>query len=649
MIFFELPEKWCERLGDRLIWVFIAAYCMIFGTLSAMKFYSFGYYDWDFASDLTVLWNSVHGRFLYYPFLEQNIFGAHLYLIILLILPFYFIFQHPLTLLFLQAAFLGLAAYPLYLFAKTKLPKTASLVVSLVYLLYPCVGFINLFETHFEIYEIFFLFFALYFFEKDRFRPFLAFLVLSLLCKENASFVVFMFGLYALIRRRPVCWVLTPVALGMTWFFVAIKIVIPYFAKDAGLYQEGFIFSVYYKHLGNSIVEMARTIIFHPVAVARYALMPDKILYIFQLFAPVGFLSFFGPLSLLMTAPIFMQNLLSSAFTHSKIYYQYTALLIPFIFSGAVFGLNRFFEDETIFKKRGVLLIFMLAASVVSGFYFKAPQFHLGAYFKAYAIDEEAEVRKELVRLIPKKSATLATFKFLPWLANRRDLSSLHLIATGYRMYTRERYVAPEGLKYALIDFNDTLTLNSFFPHGASANIRSFLESGPWKVAAGAGDIVLFEKNRPGGYLLHETFSQQKIDIPIRVNIDNQIEFLGYNMQEEQLGESRILHLTTFWRRLGVLKEEPAFFVVLLNDAGEVLLEQIHVIGYRVYPPAEWPQDKIAAEHVFVLLKSTVPAGTYQLRGGIIGLRTCKMVSVINEEAVDAFGRFKLGRISLKR
>ena len=110
-------DDFCQKYADSLIWAFISACVLVFTSLCFSKYRAFGYFDWDLASDAVVLWNSVHGKMLYYPFLEQSIFGAHLYMIIFLLLPIYAVFQSPLTLLFLQSAFLGLAAFPLYLLA----------------------------------------------------------------------------------------------------------------------------------------------------------------------------------------------------------------------------------------------------------------------------------------------------------------------------------------------------------------------------------------------------------------------------------------------------------------------------------------------------------------------------------------------------
>lgn len=144
-------DRYLEKNADRIIWVLIGIYVALFTYLSFLKFFSFAYYDWDFASEHIILWNTLHGRWLYYPFLEQNIFGAHLFVVIWLLLPIYALCQHPLTLLFLQSLFFGLAAYPLYLFAKLSLDRVFALLVCLAYLLYPSIGFVNLFETHFEI------------------------------------------------------------------------------------------------------------------------------------------------------------------------------------------------------------------------------------------------------------------------------------------------------------------------------------------------------------------------------------------------------------------------------------------------------------------------------------------------------------------
>ncbi len=627
-----------------MIWVFIFTYVFIFGYICFLKYYSFSYYDWDFASDITVLWNSVNGRMFYYPFLEQIIFGAHLYLIILFLIPIYAIFQHPLTLLVLQSLFLGLAAYPLYLLAKSQLNKSFALVVSLAYLLYPSLGYINLFETHFEIYGIFFLFFALYFFEKEHFGKFLAFIFLAIICKENVSLVVFMFGIYALLRKRSKKWVLVPSLLGVTWFFSALKVIIPYFAKEARLYQEGFMFSIYYNHFGTSISAIIKTIIMHPIAVAKYAFSQRKILYLFQLLLPTGFLGLLSPAALLIIVPIFMQNLLSSGATHSSIHYQYVALLIPFIFYSVVHAFKKLLSYKTIIRYQVVLLVGFLLVSVGSGIYLGAPQLHLVKYLKAYQINDLVKQKERLLRMIPEEASVISTFQFLPKLANRHELYSMHLVSSGFKMYTKVKYEPPLNLEYALIDFNEPLMLAAFFPSQAPENIRSFLEDGNWGVVGAVDDIVLFKKDYPKGHKLCEAVQNPSIENIINANLDNQLMFLGYDVVKEDIVKEKILHLICYWKRTGELRNPLGFFIQFDADKDSGFIKG-NVFGYRVYPPESLPRDQIIKVHHYILLPSDMRTGSYSMRTGLFSLADGEILSVSDKAKTDNLGRIVLGDI----
>ncbi len=606
-------DEFCRKYADYLIWVFISAYILVFGYLCFLKYTSFSYFDWDLASDAVVLWNSVHGKLLYYPFLEQTIFGAHLYLIIFLILPIYALFQHPLTLLLLQSIFLGLAAFPLYLLARTKLNKTFSLSIAAAYLLYPSLGYINLFETHFEIYEIFFLFFALYYFEKENFKKFSVFILLTLLCKENASLAVSILGIYALIRRRSKKWILVPLLAGAVWFLVSVKLVIPYFAGDAKkLYQDGFMFSIYYKHLGNNLFEMAETVILHPVQTASYALTPNKMLYIFQLLLPVGFLGLLSPWALVPTIPILMQNLLSSVGTHSLIHYQYVAILIPFIFFSTIKAFDKLLRHKYFIEHQAALLCCFFGFVIFSGAYLQAPQLNLNRYFSQYRAGDYSKEKEKLIKKVPRTSSVITTFQFLPKLANRHDLYSLHLVSLGYKMYTKTKYEPPKNIEYALIDFNEPLMINSFFPPSAPENIRSFLETDDWKVFKAFDDVVLFKKGYKEGPRLCEAVQDPKIEHVMNVDLGKEIVFLGYDVVDDNMSDSRILHLVYYWKRIKEGNKKPLGFFIQFSDAnGKIRFQKKHVFGYRVYLQEEWKERQIIKEHHYILMPSDAEKGNY--------------------------------------
>ena len=644
----SLIDRFCEKWADKMLAVFIGAYVILFSFICYLKYHSFGYFDWDFASDVTILWNSLHGRLLYYPFFEQNIFGAHLFLIYFLIFPVYFVFQHPLTILFLQSLFLGAGAYPLYLLARSELNKTFALIIALAYLLYPSVGFMNLFETHFDSYTIFFFFFALYYFQKDNFFKFLIFLFLAIICKESSSLVVFMFGIYAFFRKKSKRWIFTPILFGAGWFLVALKFVIPHFARDAKYYQDGFIFSIYYSHLGKNLTEIFRTVFFDPLLMARFALVPVKIHYLFDIFSPTSFLSFLSPLVLLMAVPIFMQNLLSQAWTHSQIYYQYVAMLIPFIFASVVFAFRKLFRNGAIFSKRNILLGVFLFISVISAFRLNSPQVGFLRYIRAYRYTYREMAKDALVKEIPRSASTIATFQFLPKLASRHEIYSMHFIATGLRMNTKVKYEPPVNLDYALIDFNEPLMINSFFPAGAPDNIRTFLENGNWRILKAADDIVLLKRDYSDGPRICEIVQNPKIENVLNANINNQLLLLGYNVISDPGDSRNILHLVFFWKRTADFKIPAGLFINFFGTDGKIGFSSIHMFGYRIYMPEFFPKDQIVKEERFILFPDGARNKAYTMKAGLFNLESRAILPVVGGERTDELGQLPIGEVLVR-
>ncbi len=632
-----------EKYSGKLISLFIFLYVLVFGSLSYLKYHSFGY-NWDFASDITVLWNSLHGKFLYYPFLEQAIFGAHLYLIILLILPIYAIFQHPLTLLFLQTVFLGLAAYPLYRLAALKLDGPFALLMGLAYLLHPSVGAINLLETHFEIYAIFFLLFALYYFEKDDFKKFLIFILLAISCKENVSLIVFMLGIYAALRKRPRKWILVPSLLGLIWFFLAVKVIIPYFAKDAKLYQEGFIFSQYYKHLGSTIFEMIKTLLTKPVWVFGYAFTEKKLLYLLRLFAPTGFLGFLSPSALIIALPVLLQNLLSAVDIHTSVYFHYSALLIPFIFYSAINGFKKLLSFRVINNHRLLICAGFMGASVISGIYLRGPQFYLPAFANFYPVNEIAKEKEKLIKLIPKGASVIATFQFLPRLASRHRVYSIHLVASGVKMLSNVKYEPPKNLEYALIDFSEPLPAYDFSMAWAHYNLFSFLEMGNWRLLKAVDDIVLFKKEVSNGDSIFELARNSRIENAIGVNINNQLILSGYN-RAAYFKKERILHLSYYWKFIKNLDRPLWFCIHFLDSDNKVRLQKFHIFGYRVYSTGNWPKDMVFKENLYIFIPPDIEKGAYSVRLSLFSPEDKKVLPVLDKDKIDECGRILSGDI----
>jgi hypothetical protein len=296
-----------------------------------------------------------------------------------------------------------------------------------------------------------------------------------------------------------------------------------------------------------------------------------------------------------MLIPILMQNLLSSIAAHSTINYHYVTLLIPFIFFSLIHALSKILRYKFIAEHLAAFTVFFLGSSILAGIYLGAPQLHLARYIKDYRIDDFAKEKEKLLKTIPKDASVIATFQFLPKLANRHHIYSMHFVSSGYRMYTKIKYEPPPNLEYALINFNDPLMVDYFFPPEAPTNIRAFIENGNWNVAKAADEVVLFKKDYPEGRKLFEIVKNQKIDKVINTNIDNKVLFLGYSFIKEDSSGGKILHFVFYWKRIGEFHNPLGFLIEFLDKNQKPKFSKAYNFGYRIYPLESLPFGEVLA------------------------------------------------------
>jgi len=87
--------------------------------------------------------------------------------------------------------------------------------------------------------------------------------------------------------------------------------------------------------------------------------------FMWELFAPVGFLALLNPVTLIIAAALWMNLITSWSYSHN-IYYHHVTAIIPFVFISLVIGLSRFRKKKIIFS---ILIIFLLFSSLISNYY----------------------------------------------------------------------------------------------------------------------------------------------------------------------------------------------------------------------------------------------------------------------------------------
>lgn len=395
----------------------ILSYAVYFSYFTILRHRRLGsaYYDLGIMSQ--TVYNTSKGRFLELtaPAGAENIkrMAIHNDVLLALLAPFYFIHQGPTTLLIIQGLILAFGALPLYLLAvKILKSKLAGLIIAFSYLLYPPLQRANIFDFHPVTLATSFLIFMVYLaYIKRYFLSFLFFL-LAILSKENVALTTTMVGFYWLLTGKQFligwrqkktnpedlsrfCFGLVVSLFSIVWFVGSIWLIIPYFRGGSHFALSR------YGQFGGSWMEVFKGIITKPKVLLKYLFNADSLRYLFFLFFPVGFLSFFSWGYLLLALPEFLKNLLSNSWPMKTVVFHYTSVITPFVFISLIFAVLKIstkIKFLTVTRTSFVLLIFSLLASFFIGPLPFSRQADLFPYKKIRPELEDVEVWKKILK-----------------------------------------------------------------------------------------------------------------------------------------------------------------------------------------------------------------------------------------------------------
>ena len=392
-----------------------------------------GYNSFDKAIMYQIFWNALHGNFFYSSINGTYYFAGHQAWIFLLFFPFYAIYPHPITLSVISSLLISLGALPVYWLAREKLGNSIyGLFFAIIYLMYPPLSWMYLESIKAEIFAAPLLLFTFYYFQKDDFKKFLIFMLLSLMCKENIPLVIIMFGIYALLDKKDKKWIIIPVIAGLFCFALEFKVVMPYFMQLSGNpFPVGSGICARYDYLGHNFTEIIKTILLHPLFTLEYALTWPKIEYIYLLLSPLAFLSLLRPKILLLALPIFAQNLLSNCPYQYSIHFHYNAVLVAILIIATIYAVSdivRFLSDRKYINGinkntvLSVILIVILICTSYSVISFGAQGKALNA-IQTYQESDKIQSTNELIKMIPENASVSADIYLAPHLSRRKELA----------------------------------------------------------------------------------------------------------------------------------------------------------------------------------------------------------------------------------
>lgn len=343
MMKLNLKEK---LLDEKFVWFLIVAYTIILSVLTSLKHYCFRSYAWDLGIWIQIFWHTLRGNFMYAmprwgPLIHpENYLGVHVSPLIILLLPIYYVFSSPYTLLILQSFVLSLPALYLYRIAKIKENKRTASIIALLYLIYLGTLWPNWYDFHLQTFVPLFISMAYYYHQvSDDKKMFLSLLLLLSVAEYAIPIVLFFIG-YILVKksiRESLNSLLNENRKRLLTLLILTIVSITYFAICQLIKN-----SVFPRGLSLSSTMQ----LFEPIT---YTQLIYKIAYILMLFGPLLFIPFLSLVELIPALPFLCFSMITARDVYFQITWQYPALVSIPIFIAAIHSLPKI---RTKYKRR---------------------------------------------------------------------------------------------------------------------------------------------------------------------------------------------------------------------------------------------------------------------------------------------------------
>lgn len=320
----------------------------------------------------------------------------------------YKIYPNVHWLLAVQAVALAMGALPTWHLARQAgLTVQQAVAMAAVYLLYPLVFNVNLFEFHPEVMALPVLLGAVMAARLGRTGWFCLSIIFVLGCKAVLSLTVAAMGIWLLVFEKRCFFCAFAVIAGIGWFLIASQVIIPLFSgSDAAAVGR-------YSYLGNSVLEIASNVVLEPGLVFGRVISLDTLKYLALLLLPVIWGLSPQHLSPLVSAiPTLVLNILSDKNAQQDLIHQYSLPVLPFLLLALIANLAA--GGGWLRSKRAIIL-WSLVAFLALGKY---------SYFwsKYLSSLDTWQATREAIAQIQTESSVLTMHKIAPHLTHRRSI-----------------------------------------------------------------------------------------------------------------------------------------------------------------------------------------------------------------------------------
>lgn len=470
----------------------------VIGRLVMRRHNLFGTFDYDLGIHDQSIWLLSRGG-SFSTIRGTPVFGHHATFAYYLLVPFYWLGAGPNFINVVQCAAIALCALPIYLLCKRRFDRRVwATLVALAWLLQPWLGWFAQETFHPEVMAMPFLLWAYYLVDprfthdaevgwsREDLGAFGLFL-LAVCWKEDVALAVAVLGvsLWFAGRRR----VGLRLAIGgVLWFAVFGAWMVPMLAGGATVYGG------LYGSLGTTSSKVFLNAFLKPRDFVSRLGTNRAGLYAWRLAAPFGLLAVFAPSLVLVMAPQFFANILTTAnFTYSP-RFHYQAIPMVALTLASIEGMVRVRESLWSVRRgvrSGVVVLFLVVSLLGQrgwGILPGSQQYRAGAW---PLIASDTSGWRAAVERIGSSDGAAVDYRLVPHLTHRRTVYTFPnpWLNSNYGINPDDRG-DPYRVEWIAVE---EWTLND----AASALLEELVQSGEFGDRQEVGNIVTYRRLRP--------------------------------------------------------------------------------------------------------------------------------------------------------
>lgn len=355
------------------------------------------------------VWLVSRGQAPFVTLMGRNMFGDHASLILLLLVPLYWVIPGTATLLVVQAIVIAAGAIPIYLFTRKVLAHPMmGLGAAFLWLANPAVNGTGMENFHPDSFLGLFIPLAIYALYEKKWNLYWLSVVGALLVKEDVLLVMVPLGIFVAVRfdkKKGALTIAGSLVATLAGMFVLMRSLIGVPTRNG--------WRIPYGGLGGFLKETLT----NPVGVGKYLLSEDRSLYLFQMFAPFAALFVLSPWMSLISLPVIASNVVSTFWYQHSIQYHYSLVAVPALLFATILGIRAIAQ-----KWRGIVMAIVVLCTLVTSVLWGQHSLAVTPRKVLTADAPVAVAAREIVKEIPDDAVVSAFDPLVTFLAHRKEI-----------------------------------------------------------------------------------------------------------------------------------------------------------------------------------------------------------------------------------